>query len=331
MSASCLICGNPTETVSPSYAGFQAPSTFRIQSCPTCEVSYSLPRVDASAVYDNIYRNASSIPGYSRYWQFMSEIKASKDPLDYLSKAEDVYWGVATAIAKLGLDKTTAKCLEIGSGLGYTTFAFASAGYDIKGLDLSAVAVENAKRMFGDHYVSGDLFEYSKQHSNQFDVVVLTEVIEHVDDPLAFLEAIKLLLKPSGKLVLTTPNKSFFPAKVVWVSTPPPVHCYWFSEKTMAWFADKLQASVEFVDFSAYYGEGRDINIATPLDYVMIGPILDEKGELVSSRKLKNFARKIPFAMSLYRKFTQGAQAKELLRCGKRCPAMCAVLTMHKS
>lgn len=331
MSSSCLICGSPTETISTSYPGFQAPSTFRIQSCPVCDVSFSLPRVDASEVYDNIYRNASSIPGYSRYWQFMSEIKASKDPLGYLSKAEDVYWGVATAIENFGLDKSKSKCLEIGSGLGYTTFALASAGYDIKGLDLSAVAVENAKRMFGDHYVSGDLFEYSKQHPNQFDVVVLTEVLEHVDDPLAFLEAIKLLLKPSGRLVLTTPNKSFFPAKVVWVSTPPPIHCYWFSEKTMGWLAERLQASVEFVDFKPFYGEGKSINIATPLDYVMMGPILDEEGELVSSRKLRNLVRRIPFVMPLYRMLTQGTQPKELLACGTRCPAMCAVLTMHKT
>ncbi len=330
MSESCLICGNHPEIVCSSYAGFQAPSEFQILSCPHCDASYSLPRVDASNVYNNIYRLASSIPGYSRYWNYMKEIKVAKDPLDYLSKSEEAYWGVATAFKQLGIQKETAKCLEIGSGLGYLTYALGTAGYNIKGLDLSTVAVANAKANFGDRYVSGDLFEFSKENENQFDVAILTEVIEHVEEPLAFLEAIKTLLKPTGKMILTTPNKSFFPKKIVWASTPPPIHCWWFSEKTMGWFAEKLQASLEFVSFEGFYTKGEEINISTPFDYVTLGPILSEKGEIDSSRKLKNLLKKLPFVMTIYRKWNHQTGAKETLRCGKRGVSICAILGMDK-
>lgn len=331
MSENCLICGNPTEQLSRSYAGFQAPAVFQIQSCPNCDVSYSLPRVDATDVYNNIYRVAASIPGYSRYWKYMSEIKDSKAPLDYLSASEEAYWGVATALKKLGVQKQEAKCIEIGSGLGYLTYALGTAGYDIRGLDLSTVAVENAKKIFGDRYVSGDLFEFSKANENQFDIAILTEVIEHVEDPMAFLKAIKTLLKPNGKIVLTTPNKSFFPKKIVWASTPPPIHCYWFSEKTLGWLAEKLNASLDLIDFSGFYTKGESIDISTPFDYVTLGPILNEKGELVSSRKFKNFVKKLPFALKLYAKLNREMNAKETLVCGKRGVSICAILEMDKS
>jgi 2-polyprenyl-3-methyl-5-hydroxy-6-metoxy-1,4-benzoquinol methylase len=38
------------------------------------------------------------------------------------------------------------------------------------------------------------------------DVVIAGELIEHLDRPGAFLEAVKILIRPGGQLVLTTPN-----------------------------------------------------------------------------------------------------------------------------
>lgn len=43
--------------------------------------------------------------------------------------------------------------------------------------------------------------------SNTFDYVVTFQVIEHIEDDKAFLADIKRVLKPGGKLILTTPNK----------------------------------------------------------------------------------------------------------------------------
>ena len=40
----------------------------------------------------------------------------------------------------------------------------------------------------------------------RFDVVIASEVLEHVEDPLAFLSSMRRYLKPTGRLVLTVPN-----------------------------------------------------------------------------------------------------------------------------
>jgi ubiquinone biosynthesis O-methyltransferase len=42
-----------------------------------------------------------------------------------------------------------------------------------------------------------------------FDVIVASEVIEHIRQPVNFLSACSKLLKPNGLLILTTPNRNF--------------------------------------------------------------------------------------------------------------------------
>ena len=52
--------------------------------------------------------------------------------------------------------------------------------------------------------VETDRFPYPDDH---FDVILFCEVLEHLtNDPLSALKEIRRVLKPGGKLVLTTPN-----------------------------------------------------------------------------------------------------------------------------
>lgn len=114
-------------------------------------------------------------------------------------------------------------------------------------------AVQQAKKIFGDYNLCADLFEFAKIHAESFDVVILTEVIEHVDRPLDFIESIKQLLIPGGHTIITTPNKSFFPSDVVWATELPPVHCRWFSEESMKFAAKEKNLEIDFINFRRFY------------------------------------------------------------------------------
>src|SRR5205085_3021250 len=57
-------------------------------------------------------------------------------------------------------------------------------------------------------YRPGEVFRLPR--SEQYDVVLATEIIEHVAHPDEFLEKIADFAKPQGFLVLTTPNGAYF-------------------------------------------------------------------------------------------------------------------------
>lgn len=51
---------------------------------------------------------------------------------------------------------------------------------------------------------------------------------------------------------MTTPNKSNYPATVLWETAPPPTHLWWFSENSIETIATRLGLSASLLDFSLY-------------------------------------------------------------------------------
>ena len=132
----CLLCGNTSNLVHANYTGYQEPHTFSIYSCQFCNTNFSIPRVDASKLYEVIYTQGAEHPGYDRYWKYAKDIKNHNDPLDYLAKSEPTYFGVAEFFNKFKIPRD-AKILEIGSGLGYLTYALRKSGYNARAIELS--------------------------------------------------------------------------------------------------------------------------------------------------------------------------------------------------
>ena len=280
----CPLCGGQAELKYDRFPGYQEPETFEIFHCQGCRAGFSMPRIkDTQVIYDNIYRHGELVPAYKRYWKYAEEVKKAKDPLNYLAQAEASYWGVREALKEIAKERKGIRILEAGSGLGYLTYSLNRSGYQAFGLDISETSVAQAKKNYGDYYFHGDLFEYAGTGSNLFDVVIATEVIEHLNDPLVFVEALLKLLKPGGHLMLTTPNKSFFPEEIIWATENPPVHCWWFSEESMNYMADKTGTKNRFVDLSGYYDKHFyrvDLNIFR--NGFPLKPTLTEMGDVIA-------------------------------------------------
>ena len=161
--------------------------------------------------------------------------------------------------------------------------------YNITGLDISKEAVLQANSYFGNYYVCADLFEYVKSKSNSYDYIILTEVIEHVEDPYKFIEAIKKILKIDGRIILTTPNKSIAPNEVIWDSESPPIHHWWLSEKSIQHMATKLNLNTSFVNYDSFYKKyPGEYHFKRVLKNQLRPSIIDENWNLISESEKKN-------------------------------------------
>jgi len=334
----CLFCGKEATIIKKNLPGYQEPDVFNIYGCPTCHTDFSFPRVETTRIYDHIYNNAKNVPGYDRYWRFMKMIKRSKNPLNDLSNVEDTYWGVKEALLKVVEDKDTKKILEVGSGLGYLTYSLIRAGYNVIGMDISETAIQQAKTIFGDYYICADLFEIARTQAESFDVVILTEVIEHVNRPLEFIEAIKQLLKPEGHAIITTPNKSLFSSEILWATDLPPVHCWWFSEESLIFAAKDKDFEIEFINFKNFYKRNPlTIDLQKIRSEESHKPTLNKNGEIVDAIKIKksstfykirSFIYNIPIFKKGYQRLLRVIK-KDTLICNERGYVICAIL--HKN
>jgi len=106
------------------------------------------------------------------------------------------------------------KCLDIGCGGGILSEPMSRLGAIVTGIDPSEMAIQSAiahsrkSRLDIDFKCmsTGDLIQSSLD--NQFDIIIASEVIEHVSNRALFLSDIAKLCKPGGLVVFTTINKS---------------------------------------------------------------------------------------------------------------------------
>ncbi|WP_432411382.1 class I SAM-dependent methyltransferase [Rasiella sp. SM2506] len=279
----CQLCGSPSQLKYKDFQGYQLGMKFNIYACDTCVTSFSMPRADTSKIYDAIYSNGKNVPGYNRYWSYVNEVKTADKPLHYLANSEEAYWGIQQALTTLVPSKDSAKILELGSGLGYLTYSLKEEGYNIEGLDISSEAIAQAKKNFGDFYVCRNLYDYALEKPNTYDIVILTEVIEHIEEPISFIASILKLLKKGGHIIITTPNKSLMPSDIVWDSEAPPVHHWWFSEDSIKYIATMLDMGVSFINFSEYYfNHPEAYKLKKRRRKIERTPILNEAGDLIS-------------------------------------------------
>jgi len=102
--------------------------------------------------------------------------------------------------------------LDIGCGAGLLAESMAYRGAKVTGIDLNQqvlqVAAEHAQsnNLAIDYQLSSAESFADTNHSNQ-DVIVCMEMLEHVPDPKAIIQACARILKPGGYLFLSTINR----------------------------------------------------------------------------------------------------------------------------
>lgn len=101
------------------------------------------------------------------------------------------------------------RILDYGCGTGdHLTYPLACAGHDVLGVDLHEPSVIEARRRYGlpnRAFRTGSIGALLDEGLN-FDVVVCSEVLEHLHDPRDFLAKLRCLVRNGGAAIVTTPN-----------------------------------------------------------------------------------------------------------------------------
>lgn len=119
----------------------------------------------------------------------------------------------ADTTAKSGL--TGKKVLDVGCGGGILAESMARRGANVTGIDLGEDNLKAASRHAEQSKLSHTLRyqhvaveSFTKTHAGQFDVVTCMEMLEHVPDPTAIVQACFEALVPGGICVFSTINRN---------------------------------------------------------------------------------------------------------------------------
>ncbi len=129
------------------------------------------------------------------------------------------------------------RVLDIGCGSGWLGAHCQRRGALVCAMDIGWVGVAGAKARFAEAaYQVGDLY-YLPFAAECFDAVVLSEVLEHLEDIGAALAEARRVLRPRGRLVVSVPyRETIIEHLCIHCNrlTPAHAHLHRFDEETLA-------------------------------------------------------------------------------------------------
>lgn len=114
------------------------------------------------------------------------------------------------------------KILEIGCFNGfYVNYLFKKYAIDVYGTDVNKKAINIGKTVYPE--IQNRLSYAEPNKASKYDIIILIDVFEHVDNPKEFIGDLYELLKENGKILLSGPTKE----RVFYDKTDRPPHHTW--------------------------------------------------------------------------------------------------------
>jgi 2-polyprenyl-3-methyl-5-hydroxy-6-metoxy-1,4-benzoquinol methylase len=157
-----------------------------------------------------------------------------------------------------------ARVLDVGCGNGYLAGQFLSRGCAVVGIDLSQQGIAIARRSHPAgrfEVLPADDKILSALGEHPFDLVISTEVVEHLYDPRSFVRGCFTAVRPGGRFVCSTPYHGYLKNLVLalagkWDAHANPLwdggHIKFWSRRTLS----RLLTEAGFVNV-AFRGAGR--------------------------------------------------------------------------
>ena len=273
----CPACGSKASTKLFTSVDrlFHTPGFWNVVHCDDCGLAFTNPR-PSTATLGNYYpddygpyHGAPPPPNLQEGLRALLRQQTQRQHFGYFADRypASVFWKALTwplvSIFKSSLlpplPSAQAGCrlLEIGCAHGERLRYLRTLGWDVQGVEFSALAASRAREK-GVPCITSSIEDCTLPEAS-FDVIIMSMVLEHLPDPLAALNKVNRWLKPSGRLLLSVPNDAGLESRLFkeyGYSLDVPRHLTHFTPSTLS----NMLASAGFEVFDVtYQGFHRDL------------------------------------------------------------------------
>lgn len=280
----CGFCG------SSDYSRYDSVDEWLIVKCDRCGFCFTNPRPTIESL-PSFYDLSYFTDGEVRRFGCLDENGSprSSSDFDYHQRIADI----ESCVDKRG------RLLEVGAALGGFLNVMRARGWQVKGVEVSAAAVEAAKKEHGVDIFCGTLGEF--ETDEEYDVVCMYHSLEHTPNPAYVIDRSYDLLKARGIIVVEAPNLAGFDARInrerKLLSYDLPRHLNHFTPATLSKRLEKkgfeiLDIDLYYPDFVLRLAERRRARLPMRVNAVVEG--FDESGvELPLARKNTNWKTRL--------------------------------------
>jgi SAM-dependent methyltransferase len=276
---------------------YNKPEIYRYMQCSRCAAVFQEPMPTFDEIvsfYPDDYDVYTAIPSLKRF--SFSKLGVLHHKYNYTSlKIPLIFRLISPVISAFKYRDTiryipNGKGLDIGCGNGKFIRDMNSLGWQFEGVEFNPIAVDICRKA-GLKVFHGDL-HIAAFKSNSFDIVSARQVIEHIPDPVNFINEIARILKNGGRLVLKTPNSKAFGRRwfgASWFANEIPRHLVLFCPANLNMITERFglrQITVKTFTRSRI--------ILKSLDY-----LTDNKGKPYNKRKSFKFLAQLYVLMAL--------------------------------
>lgn len=238
----CCLCQQDTKHFSylkiPSFAfGFSV----NIQKCSVCGLGNTLP---VPSINEEYYKKN---PGY------VSLFNENLPLFEHF--ADETYKFITDAILNLQSEASRISLLDVGAGRGVFVKKAVNNDIDAIGIEPNEENLRLAKEANLPLYES--IIDIPDFTEKKFDVILFSNVIEHVENFMNFLDFYRSYLKDGGVIVLVqAAHDGLIPSLVpyIWYAWSPREHFFHFDIKSLRALSEKIQSKqIYFRRSNLYY------------------------------------------------------------------------------
>lgn len=239
----CPVCGSGTGRTA------SVPGQRDVYRCLNCGVHFRYPQLTDGELHE-LYGET-----YYKSWGMAGRT------------GNEAVKRMKTATFELRLDliaeyKRSGNILDVGCATGYFLEAAKKRGFQAYGVEISDYSSAIAKSNFGEERVYKGELESCPFPEKYFDVIAMSDLLEHVRDPRKTLGAARRLLKSDGIIMIMTPNTDSLSGSLMkgkWTHYKAE-HFFYFNRRSMdhlaglaGFTADHFEAAKKSINLEYIY------------------------------------------------------------------------------